>query len=370
MQATNPTPAAPSLLVIGAGLAGACSARALAQAGWAVQVLDAAPAPAQGASALPLGLMAEKKGAAAKRHAADIGPDWERFGLACTRRWLEDLSRLGLLQRGLDWQACGSAESLDFDQKKPHKQPASNPSWQWQADACWVKPARLVAACLAQPGIACMWQAQVAHIGAQGAGWLVQLKDGRSLYADALVLAASVDSARLLRDLPPALPRSALGRFQLKQLLNASAGQVIYAPWQADWTGALPSAEHAPHACNGHGHFVPAVPLDMAGAEGEYWFSGATYVDSADAQAANTAADEAANVQRLRELLPAFADTLAQQVRQGQIRRFVGVRCTTPTRLPKVQALAPGLWLCAGFGSRGLSHAPLAAEFLAAQIGS
>lgn len=321
--------------------------------------------------------MAVKKGAAAQRHAADPEPDWEGLGMACTRRWLEDFSQLGLLQRGLDWQACGTAESLDFDQKNPSPQPLTNPAWQWQPQACWVKPARLVAACLAQPGIACTWQARVEKIGQQGTGWVLQLADGRQLHADAVVLAASLDSARLLRDLPPAPPRSALGRFQRKQLLNASAGQVIYAPWQADWQRFLPplpqpwlgSATQPPYACNGHGHFVPAVPQDDGRA---YWYSGATYVDSADAQAANTAADEAANVQRLRELLPAFAPTLAQQQQgqQGQIQRFVGVRCTTPTRLPKVQALAPGLWLCAGFGSRGLSHAPLAAEFLAAQIGA
>jgi tRNA 5-methylaminomethyl-2-thiouridine biosynthesis bifunctional protein len=161
-----------------------------------------------------------------------------------------------------------------------------------------------------------------------------------------------------------------LRRLQDKHILSAVAGQAIYAPWLPKWNSLLPLPVHAPHACNGHGHFVPAVPLregDGAGA-GECWFSGATYVDSADAQAAHTDADEEANLQRLRELLPAFADTLTQQVNQGQIRRFVGVRCTTPTRQPMVQALAAGLWLCTGFGSRGLSHAPLAAEYLAQNL--
>ncbi len=45
-------------IVIGAGLAGAASAASLARRGWSVQVLDAAAAPASGASGLPVGLFA------------------------------------------------------------------------------------------------------------------------------------------------------------------------------------------------------------------------------------------------------------------------------------------------------------------------
>lgn len=375
MQAARPNHSAGRVMVIGAGLAGACAARALAQVGWQVTVLDAAAAPAQGASALPVGLMTAKKGGKPQKPQADE-PHWDGQGQACTRRWLEDLTRLGRLQQGQDWQICGSAESLDFRHDNPGKAPVSPPSWQWQADACWVKPARLVAACLAQEGIACAWQVRVERIAAQGAGWALQLGDGRSCYADALVLAASVDSARLLRALPPAPLRSPLRRFQLKHLLNPSAGQAIYAPWQPEWGRFLPTVQKpqgtqgtqetqgTAHACNGHGHFVPAVPS----AAGDFWLSGATYVDSAHAQAADTLADEAANVQRLRELLPSFANTLAQQMAAGQLQRFIGVRCTTPTRLPMVQMLAPGLCLCTGFGSRGLSHAPLAAEYIAQKL--
>ena len=69
-----------------------------------------------------------------------------------------------------------------------------------------------------------------------------------------------------------------------------------------------------------------------------------------------------------RGLLPAFAPALQQQAEQEQIRRFVAVRCTTPTRLPELTQLGSGLWLNTGFGSRGLSHAPLAAEHLAQEI--
>lgn len=356
---------APSVLIIGAGLAGACAARAVALAGWQVQLLDAAPAPAQGASALPVGLMAAKKDQSLP--ADDSAPNWDERGMACTRRWLEDLTQQGLLQRGLDWQACGSAHSMGGAKSGELSDNASH--WQWQPQACWIKPQRLVAACLVQPGITTHWQAQVEYIAAAPGGWRVALADGRSLQAHALVLAASVDSARLLRSLPSAADGSPLRRLQDKHILKGSAGQAIYAPWLSEWSSLLPLPAHAPHACNGHGHFVPAVPWGDGDGR-EFWLSGATYVNQTQAQAAHTDADEAANLLRLNQLLPSMSSVLAQQKMQAQIQRFVGVRCTTPMCQPIVQALALGLWLCTGFGSRGLSNAPLAAEFLAQNLRS
>ena len=46
------------ITVVGAGMAGAAVAASLAQRGWQVQVLEAAPALGAGASGLPVGLTA------------------------------------------------------------------------------------------------------------------------------------------------------------------------------------------------------------------------------------------------------------------------------------------------------------------------
>lgn len=358
----TPSPHAKHVLIIGAGLAGACSAYALAQQGWQVLVLDAAAQAAQGASALPVGLMATRKGGVLLPTPQDE-PDWDGQGMACTRRWLENFTQQKLLQQGLDWQACGTAHSTQW--QKNTENAAEQNAWLWQDDACWIKPQRLVAACLAHPAITCVWQVTVTHIAPHNGAWQVQASDGRAWQAAAVVLAASVGSQALLQSMPQGAVRSPLWRVQNKQILIAAAGQVIYAPWQAGWNALLPMAAHAPHACNGHGHFVPAVPAVAAEGGQDFWFSGATYVHEADAQAANTDADEAENLARLHALLPSFSPVLAAQKQAGQIQRFVGVRCTTPTRLPVVQELQPSLWLCTGFGSRGLSHAPLAAKCLA-----
>ena len=87
-------------VVVGAGLAGSAAAYSLAQRGWRVQVLDAAVAPAAGASALPAGLVAPH-----------VSPDdaplsrISRAGVSTT------LARLAaLLPAGTDWAATGVLE--------------------------------------------------------------------------------------------------------------------------------------------------------------------------------------------------------------------------------------------------------------------
>lgn len=349
------------VLVIGAGLAGACAAYALARQGWQVQVLDAAAQAAQGASALPVGLMAARKGGA--KSAQNGQPDWDGQGMPCTRRWLEHLTQQGLLQPGLDWQNCGTAHSaLGQENLATSAEPRS---WQWQADACWVKPQRLVAACLSHPAMICVWQTEIQQILQLDDGWQVQTADGSAWQAEALVLAASVGSHALLQSMPQGAVRSALWRLQTKSILKGAAGQAIYAPWQSDWDALLPWPAYAPHACNGSGHFVPAV----AGENGSsFWLSGATYVHEGYVEAANTDAGQAENLERLGELLPSLRAVLEQQTQQGQIQRFVSVRCSTPTGWPVLAELGPRCWVCTGFGSRGLSYAPLAAEYLAQEM--
>ncbi len=350
----------PDCIIVGAGLAGACAARTLALAGQQILLLDAAAGPAQGgASALPVGLMAPIKGG--KSHAAEAGQaDWDAQGMATTHAWLRELTAQGRLQQGQDWQPCGSAE----------RAPDNAGGWLWQADAAWVKPQRLATACAQEAGVHSRYNTAVQSLHHANGLWQVQLASGEYLQAPCILLAAAWPSQTLLQNLKAAAlpqPTALLQRLQHKKILNPTAGQAIYAPWQPEWAEHLPlHKQHSPHACNGHGHFVPAVPMGMG--QTEYWLSGATYVHQASANAANSAEGEAANLQRLSELLPQLAPHVQAQQQVGLLQRFNGLRCTTPSRRPIVGELAHGLWLAAGFGSRGLSHAPLAAEHLAQRI--
>ena len=338
---------APVAIVIGAGLAGACVAHALALAGHMVVVLDRAAQPATGgASALPVGLMALRKNAKAER-ANPEAIAWDADGMAATRALLEKLTQQSLLQHGHDWQACGTWQ-LDKNAG----------SYDYQAEACWIKPAAMVAACLQHPHIEFIGDQTALAISAEGAHWQVSTQDQVWRHAQTVVMAAAVDCTPLIAGLQADY---ALGRI----ILNTCAGQVLMGDWQA------PDAEHLPQgvaAYNGGGHFMPAVPAPDGGA---FWLSGATYVEgtrsrAAIAQDADTEDDWARNTQRLRDLLPDCAPHLL--ARTEALRTWAGVRCTTPTRLPMVRELLPGLWLNTGFGSRGLSYAPLAAQRLVASL--
>ena len=347
MPADSPTSAAPVAIVLGAGLAGACAAHALALAGHKVVVLDRAAEPATGgASALPVGLMALRKNAKAER-ANPEAIAWDAEGMTATRALLEKLTAQGLLQHGRDWQACGTWQ-LDKNAG----------SYDYQAEACWIKPAALVAACLQHPNIQFAGGQTALAINAEGAQWQVSTQDQVWRHAHTVVMAAAVDCTPLIAGLQA---EHNLGRI----ILNTCAGQVLMGDWQAQDADCLP---HDSAAYNGSGHFMPAVPTADGGA---FWLSGATYVEgtrsrAAIAQDADTEDDWNRNKLRLAELLPNCAPQLL--ARTEALHTWAGVRCTTPTRLPMVRELAPGLWLNTGFGSRGLSYAPLAAARLAASV--
>jgi tRNA 5-methylaminomethyl-2-thiouridine biosynthesis bifunctional protein len=74
-------------------------------------------------------------------------------------------------------------------------------------------------------------------------------------------------------------------------------------------------------------------------------------------------ADDIENFERLQRLLPDFVSD-ASQLSSGR----VAWRATTQDRLPLVGKLAPGLYATLGHGARGMTTAPLCAEFLVAMI--
>ncbi|MDN8615853.1 FAD-dependent 5-carboxymethylaminomethyl-2-thiouridine(34) oxidoreductase MnmC [Variovorax ginsengisoli] len=344
--------------VVGAGLAGAAVAASLARRGWQVEVLDAAQRPASGASSLPAGLLAPH-----------VSPDdallsrLTRAGIRATWQQLEQW-----LAEGSDWRASGVLERrTDGDDRLPPGWSAAGPNESWRADpdrllaaglpaasaalwharAGWVRPARLVDAWLARPGITLRMGCRVARIEAGGTGaprWVLRDADGRSLAeADRVVVAAGFESRALAPEYP----------------LQPVRGQVE--------SGRMTDGLGLPEApVNGDGHLIADVP----GPEGPGWFVGATF-DRDSTDAAPRSADTAFNRERLARLLPETAARLDGQFATGATRTWTGVRCASADRRPLVGPLGPGtadgVWLCTALGSRGLSFAALCAELLAAQ---
>lgn len=307
-------------MVVGAGLAGAAVAASLARRGWQVRVLDAGAEPAAGASGLPAGLLAPH-----------LSPDdnllsrLTRSGMRATLHGAR-----ALLQHGQDWCASGVLE------QRPGV-PAH-----WHPDAAWIKPAALVRAWLAQPGIAFTGGAHVERLVHSPQGWRALDAAGAELAcADMVVIAAANGSASLA---PPALA------------LQPVRGQVSY--------GEPPAgAALAPTPVNGNGYFLPAIPV-----RGDtVWMCGSSF-DRGDTDLAEKLEDHAANLERLRQLLPAVAARLAPAFEGGRVQAWTGVRCASQDRRPLLGELAPGLWISTAMGSRGLTFAALCAELLAARM--
>lgn len=386
------------VLVIGAGLAGAAAARALAREGWPACVLEAADAPARGASSNPAGLF----------HAAFSAPDglharWLRAAALYTStraapaladgRLAGDAGGLLQLQAGLSPAAAraaldavglpaGLVDWLDVEAARARSGVAVPAGGWWFGAGGWLDPAGWVREML-RPGQATgqvrvltgrpvqslrrdgpYWQA----VGPQGQVWACSRH---------VVLANAAQAQALLQGLPvPALQQ------QLRR------GQVTRLP-----PGPLLSRPRVALAGAGYALALPDGGL-LCGATQQ--------VDDDDA--AVRAADHIANLRQAAALGCLTPDGLAGLLSglarptgdaaglQGQ----VGWRMTTPDRLPLVGpppdlmacaaragAGAPlprrdavrhlprlhdgehGLYLLAGLGSRGLTSASLAGELLA-----
>ena len=242
-------PAARRVAVIGAGLAGAAVARALARRGLAVQVFERQPGCAQETSGNPGGLF----------HGIVHGHDgsharWLRAAALHTERVLRPLlsadssgaagcadpapqmpvagAITGLLRGAQSaqpeaMQALISKLALpsDYVQARPHALAAARPAWFYPGGG-WVAPADLCASWLATPGVSCHCVAVVAKIQPQppcetqapyptrtgpppaatssGGGWRLFDAAGHCLAeVDAVLLCNASEASRLLEQWTP-----------------------------------------------------------------------------------------------------------------------------------------------------------------------
>ena len=346
--------------VIGAGLAGAATARALADRGWQVTVFDRAEHPAAGASGLPVGVVAPH-----------VSPDdallsqLSRVGV----RWMLTRAQ-ALLQEGEDWALSGVEEHRLPGKTRQGGMPQDHASWRqaWTEEApaqgehriflhhkaAWLKPSRLIGALLAHPGITWAGEQAVTRLLAQpGAGWQVQASDRPLGEFSHVVLALGPATADLLQ---ASLPEAAL---PLQPIRGQLSWGLCPSPLPSGWPQ---------RPVNGNGSFIGPVPSQ----DGPAWYAGATF-DRHRAQPSLTLEDHQENQVRLAALLPEVAAALKPAWEgQAALHGWAGVRCTVPDRLPLVGALDPlrwpGLHLVTAMGARGLSLGLLCGELLASQL--
>jgi tRNA 5-methylaminomethyl-2-thiouridine biosynthesis bifunctional protein len=356
-----------TVTVIGAGIAGAGTARALAKRGWQVTVLDAGAEPAAGASGLPVGVVAP--------HTSHDDSGVSRLSRAGLRHMVQTMQ--ALLTEGVDWGCTGVRERrlpgktrrggvpLSWlnehahtanDWTHPAPPPAPEDAY-WHPRGAWLRPVQLVRALLDHPNIRWQGHAKADALRCVGATW--QVLQGDTVLAESarVVLAAGPGSAALMATITPdgSTPR-----------INPLRGQISWG-LMAD----VPTDTHLPATpVNGHGSFVHHITSP----DGPAWYTGATY-DRIHADARLLDADHAENLTRLQALEPDTAAALAPLfatvgTQAPRVHGWAGVRCGVHDRLPmtgRVPHAPEGLYMNTAMGSRGLTLGLLCGELLAAQ---
>jgi tRNA 5-methylaminomethyl-2-thiouridine biosynthesis bifunctional protein len=358
--------------VIGAGLAGASVAAALARRGWQVQVLDQAATPAAGASGLPVGLVVPI--------VSSDDSSLSRLSRAGARLMLQQ-ARLHLIE-GQQWAPSGVLErEINGTPRLPAVWPQAGQAWStestqaicttddtfgkglWHRRGAWLKPANLVRAWLNQPGVTFQGSAKVATLRQQAHAWDLIDESGAVLGSAERVIFANADGAWSLLQ-------------SLAQQRPDLSEQIAHLPAKQGMRGLLNWAMHdanhdafPPFPVNGSGSVVAHVPHKS----GYAWFMGSSY--QPDQQPERIDQDnQLRNFEHLQALLPTLANTLRPSFESNQLHVWKGTRCVTADRLPLVGPVDagshPSLWLCAGMGSRGMSFSVLCAELLAARMGA
>lgn len=341
--------------ILGAGVAGAACAHALARRGVETIVLEAAPELGAGASGNPAGLVMPR---------LDRGdtPARELFLAAYIHaiRTYEELggdvfTRCGVEERASQEDAAALADLLNDPPLPPHWFAATAEGAALHAQAGIVRPKRAIEAWLAHALL--MSEAPVHALERAGGSWILRAPDGYALLkADAVVLACGA---------------------ALKQFAPASFLPIALSRGQIEWgEGRAPK-----HAIAG-GNYV--APFD-----GGVLF-GATFDKAGDAaDFAPSTRSRAQNIAALTKLAPEIAESL------GALQSRAALRATTPDRMP-IAGLMPdadawraryaglaqgrkpdtsepppahaGVYVIGGLGARGLTLAPLLGEEIAAEM--
>ena len=348
--------------VVGAGLAGAALAQALVARGWRVELIDAAPGPAQGASALPVGMLSP--------HVTRAPTPLSRLtalGVPTTRAELA-----ARVQQGAGWQAC-EVRNHGHDRGV------------WPA--ALVRPGALVQAWIteaeASGRLTTRWNSPVARIcraTSADSGWTLLDAAGRTLaQAPVVAVTGAIGSLSLLASAGLPTDWLPLRPVQGQMSLAALDGPALADGPQRDNGVFVPSYQDS--------GLAPQWPASI-------WSMGSTYERGATHTDVRDGAHQR-NLDSLRALHPAGADAFERAWQAGGLLGWAQVRCASLDRLPLCGALPdaaalqterarperrrwrpgpadtprlPGLFTLCALGSRGLTLAAWCAQRLAEQM--
>ena len=355
--------------VLGAGIAGACVAQALAQAGMAVTVIDAQSAPAREASgnrqAILYGKFSARDDAFAQfnrssylhalhfyrqlsqqhpelpiHHCGVLQMAWNEKETKLQQELASFLAHHPGIARPVEAEEASALAGIDL----PH--PAL-----YFPDAGWLHPAAVCQQLLQHPAIHTRFNTPVTSLqfemrpGEKGTWHLLDAEGNSVHHCQQLVLATGHQSTQF--DQTRTLP------------LRRIRGQVSH---------VTPTAHSRRLRCviSGDGYIAPVHPL----ADTEWQSLGASYTPK-DFELVLKAEEHADNLRRLGHHAPSLqAEWQAGDIDEGRAHFRAATRDFFPLCGPVLsgQPGQDGLWICAGLGSRGMSYAPLCAEVIRSQV--
>lgn len=360
-------------IVIGGGIAGTATSRALAERGWQVTLMEQENTVGQKASGNPLGVLYPKL----TRQDVPLG----RLSLNGYLHSLRLLQLLGLQQQGLH-DRCGMLQ-LAYDEREQERcdtiaaqgytpellrrvnaeeasQLAGTALFHdalYFPEAAWVRPRAYCEALASHPSITTMFTTHASRLQQTTDRWQVWSQHSLLAEAEIVILA----NANQIMDFSQSahLPLSAV-RGQVSQLQPLTDTPPLRTLLCSD------------------GYIGPLLP--------DGYCLGATFTPD-DHDTSVRTADHELNLAMLARTAPELYASLMPQIPQGR----AAIRCTSPDYLPLVGPLfdyaqlqarpprytadpvsslpwLPGLYVNTGHGSKGLTTAPLAAEILACAI--
>tara|TARA_B110000116_G_C16800515_1_gene570168 strand:+ start:6670 stop:8502 length:1833 start_codon:yes stop_codon:yes gene_type:complete len=376
-------------LIIGGGLAGCHSARALAERGFQVTIIERHSQLAQESSGNPQGMLYAKLSPRdetlpafnlasmmyAQRHYA---PFWRaktevNAGQDCGVLQLAHTEKEKILQQKLRDQFAGS-ELIEFVDAKRASDIAGvsvDLGGLFFPHAGWLSPAAVCRDLCRHDKITLIATAEVEILEHKQQQWRAYKKSGELIIQAQIAIITTASSAKNLQQ-TEYLP------------LKPIRGQVSYLPVTNE------SLELQTVVC-AEGYLSPAVTASRACAA--HNGLGASF-NLRDSNTELTEKDHQHNLDNLIHHTPKLAQ-LFGPLNTQQLDGRVAFRCTTPdymplvgpvpikdefietyallrknakSSIPKAGPHYKNLYCSVGYGSRGLAYAPLAAEFLAAQI--
>lgn len=363
------------VLIIGGGLAGCHSARALAERGWQVTILERHPALAQEGSGNPQGVLYAKlspmEEAQATFNLASLQyalnfyrPLWKTIGDNCGVLQLAHKNSEAELHTQLQDKFAQTDELVKFVTAQQASKLAGIPLTQsgiFFPQAGWIDPRKLCAYLVDHPDIQVTYDFEVTQLNKTQDGWQVSSSKGDIKDAPVAIIASAKEALHFER----------ANHLPIKSI----RGQVSYIPQESTNT-ILKTVVCA------EGYISPA--------QDGIFCTGATF-NLKDTETALRQSDHQTNLDNLREHLPNFS----VDADASQLSGRVAFRCSLPDYLPAVGALPfvdklvedfaalrknaragitasgsywHGLYINIGHGARGLAYTPLCAELLAALI--